>query len=42
MEKNYRMKIAFDGVDNDFDGLIDENYFLHYNQRRVEQDASAF
>ncbi|MBF8248593.1 MAG: hypothetical protein HW374_1393, partial [Bacteroidetes bacterium] len=25
---------AYDGVDNDFDGLIDENYFLHYNQRK--------
>jgi hypothetical protein len=22
---------AFDGIDNDFDGLIDENYDLHYN-----------
>ena len=32
---------AFDGVDNDFDGLIDENYFLHYNQRRVEPDGTV-
>jgi hypothetical protein len=23
---------AYDGVDNDFDGLIDENFFLHYRQ----------
>ncbi|MFN0157730.1 MAG: hypothetical protein ACKVRP_06620 [Bacteroidota bacterium] len=23
---------AYDGVDNDFDGLIDENYYLHYRQ----------
>jgi len=23
---------AYDGVDNDFDGLIDENQFLHYRQ----------
>lgn len=28
---------AFDGLDNDLDGLIDENYFLHYRQRRVDQ-----
>lgn len=26
---------SFDGWDNDLDGLIDENYFLHYRQRRV-------
>ena len=32
---------AFDGVDNDFDGLIDENYFLHYNQRRIEPDGTV-
>jgi hypothetical protein len=23
---------AYDGIDNDFDGLIDENYYLHYRQ----------
>lgn len=23
---------AYDGVDNDFDGLIDENFYLHYRQ----------
>ncbi len=23
---------VYDGVDNDFDGLIDENFFLHYRQ----------
>ncbi len=28
---------AFDGFDNDLDGLIDENYYLHYRQRRVDQ-----
>ncbi|MBT6517207.1 MAG: hypothetical protein HN815_01740 [Candidatus Marinimicrobia bacterium] len=28
---------AFDGIDNDLDGLIDENYFLHYRQRKVDQ-----
>jgi hypothetical protein len=25
-------KNAYDGIDNDFDGLIDENYYLHYRQ----------
>jgi hypothetical protein len=30
---------AYDGVDNDFDGLIDENYQLHY--RQVRKDASG-
>jgi hypothetical protein len=28
---------AFDGIDNDLDGLIDENYYLHYRQRRIDQ-----
>lgn len=28
---------AYDGYDNDLDGLIDENYYLHYRQRRVDQ-----
>ncbi len=23
---------AYDGIDNDFDGIIDENYYLHYRQ----------
>ncbi|MAJ43272.1 MAG: hypothetical protein CMF96_00820 [Candidatus Marinimicrobia bacterium] len=32
---------AFDGVDNDLDGLIDENYFVHYRQRRVDQDGTV-
>jgi hypothetical protein len=26
---------AYDGKDNDLDGIVDENYFLHYRQRRV-------
>ena len=26
---------AYDGIDNDLDGLIDENYYLHYRQRKV-------
>ncbi len=30
---------AYDGKDNDLDGLIDENYFLHYRQRRVTPDG---
>jgi len=29
---------AYDGIDNDLDGLIDENYFLHYRQRRITPD----
>ncbi|NHZ85509.1 MAG: hypothetical protein GWP19_06475, partial [Planctomycetia bacterium] len=28
---------AYDGIDNDLDGLIDENYYLHYRQRKVDQ-----
>jgi len=32
---------AFDGIDNDLDGLIDENYFLHYRQRRVDQTGKV-
>jgi hypothetical protein len=31
---------AYDGKDNDLDGLIDENYFLHYRQRRVTPQGS--
>jgi len=27
---------AIDGIDNDLDGVIDENYFLHYYQRRED------
>ncbi len=29
---------AYDGIDNDLDGLIDENYFVHYIQRRLDPD----
>lgn len=32
---------ALDGIDNDLDGLIDENFFLHYNQRRIEPDGTV-
>lgn len=31
---------ARDGIDNDFDGLIDENYYLHYRQVRKDQDGN--
>jgi len=31
---------AFDGIDNDLDGLIDENYYLHYRQIRKDQDGN--
>ncbi|MBI2427915.1 MAG: hypothetical protein HYV29_03820 [Ignavibacteriales bacterium] len=27
---------AYDGVDNDFDGIIDENYYLHYRQVKTD------
>jgi len=30
---------AFDGMDNDFDGLIDENFTLHYLQERITEDG---
>jgi hypothetical protein len=29
---------SFDGKDNDLDGLIDENFFLHFKQRRAIDD----
>ncbi len=28
---------AYDGIDNDLDGLIDENYTLHYRQIRMDK-----
>lgn len=31
---------ALDGKDNDLDGLIDENYYLHYRQVRKDQDGN--
>ncbi len=31
---------AYDGKDNDLDGLIDENYFLHFNPRRVDNNGN--
>jgi len=35
---------AYDGIDNDLDGLIDENYLLHYRQVRkdVENDLVLY
>ncbi len=30
---------ANDGIDNDLDGLIDENFFLHYFQRRQDEET---
>jgi hypothetical protein len=32
---------ALDGKDNDLDGLIDENYFLHYRQRRISPQGDV-
>lgn len=32
---------VYDGVDNDLDGLIDENYFLHYRQLRKDQNGNT-
>ena len=32
---------AYDGIDNDLDGLIDENYYLHYRQRREDQNGNV-
>lgn len=31
---------AYDGIDNDLDGLIDENYYLHYYQIRKDQQGN--
>jgi|FLOH01.1.fsa_nt_gi hypothetical protein len=31
---------AYDGIDNDLDGLIDENYYLHYRQIRKDEDGN--
>ena len=32
---------VYDGIDNDLDGLIDENYFLHYRQLRKDQQGNV-
>ena len=31
---------AYDGIDNDLDGLIDENYYLHYRQVRKDSKGN--
>ncbi len=31
---------AYDGVDNDFDGIIDENFYLHYRQVKVDNSTN--
>ena len=43
IEQNGEISIntnAYDGIDNDLDGLIDENYYLHYRQRKEDQDGN--
>lgn len=32
---------AYDGVDNDLDGLIDENFYLHYRQIRRDSEGNV-
>jgi hypothetical protein len=32
---------AYDGVDNDLDGIIDENYYLHYNQLKRDTQGNT-
>ena len=32
---------AYDGVDNNYNGLIDENYFLHYRQVKKTPDGTV-
>ncbi len=32
---------AYDGVDNDFDGLIDENYYIDYRQLKRSKNPSS-
>jgi hypothetical protein len=31
---------AYDGIDNDLDGLVDENFYLHYRQIRKDQQGN--
>lgn len=33
---------AYDGIDNDLDGLIDENYILHYRQIRMKREKDIY
>jgi hypothetical protein len=32
---------AYDGIDNDYDGIIDENYYLHYRQVKRTKDGTV-
>ncbi len=32
---------AYDGIDNDLDGLIDENFYLHYRQVRKDTEGNT-
>ena len=32
---------AYDGIDNNYNGLIDENYFLHYRQVKKTKDGTV-
>jgi hypothetical protein len=32
---------AYDGIDNNFNGLIDENFFLHYHQIKKDQKGNT-
>ncbi len=32
---------AYDGIDNDLDGVIDENYFLHYRQLKRDTQGNT-
>ena len=32
---------AFNGIDDDLDGLIDENYYLHYRQKRIYYNETS-
>ncbi|MCF7833341.1 MAG: hypothetical protein K9N05_07195 [Candidatus Marinimicrobia bacterium] len=33
---------VYDGIDNDLDGLIDENYIYHYRQIRMKREADKY
>ena len=35
INNSYVNNNAFNGLDDDLDGLIDENYYLHYRQKRI-------
>ncbi len=33
---------AYDGIDNNYNGIIDENYYLHYRQVKKTKDGTVF